>query len=270
MSVLWGCLSFSIKSTIPRPSLLQAESDDSRLVLNYYNNYNSLFHAVFMLLACGYCLLKEPFESNRLMTSRELWTIRISLAYYIFDTAAGIYYMYNDFWMSLHHVLIFLAYYHSLRYSSIASEMFVTMFVGEISNPFLILMKTSQYEGQTQKSILLGAGFIITYLMLRTYPAYKLAKRVCLSDAEIVIKVSCTSMLCVSFYWIFEIFVQISMRAATLLGLTSARELFSEQARVCWLAGCLLLCGRLFVKGTLLEQRFPAYTAKGRKWSIFE
>ena len=128
------------------------------------------------------------------MKPAELRIVHISLCYYVYDTFAGIYYQFNDFWMTVHHLLIFLAYFHSLYYSTLGSEMFATIFISEVSNPFLILMKTCQFEGRTSASVLMGGCFAVSYLYLRSYIGYLLARRVLLSNAELVMKVCCSCM----------------------------------------------------------------------------
>src|SRR3990167_1580905 len=187
----WAATSYFLRSTIPRPQSLADLPETGKLVLNYYCNYNSLLHCLYLLGGAIFCLFKYPFAQNRKMKKLELLVIRISMAYYLFDTVNGVFFDYNDFWMNVHHVLVFSAYFHSLYYETLASEMMSTIVIGEISNPFLILMKTSQYEGNKQISMIMGAGFVITYLILRGYVALKLARRVCLSNAENLLKVCC-------------------------------------------------------------------------------
>lgn len=194
---IWAATSMYLRTSIPRPESLVDQPETGKLVLNYYCNYNSLLHCLFLLGGAIFCLLKYPFIQNRKMRKLELLLIRISMAYYLFDTVNGVFFDYNDFWMNVHHVLVFSAYFHSLYYETFASEMMVTIVIGEISNPFLILMKTTQYEGNKQLSMIMGVGFVITYIVLRGYVALKLARRVCLSNAENLLKVccSCTSNL---------------------------------------------------------------------------
>ena len=193
----WAATSMYLRTSIPRPESLADQPETGKLVLNYYCNYNSLLHCLYLLGGAIFCLFKYPFIQNRKMRKLELLLIRISMAYYLFDTVNGVFFDYNDFWMNVHHVLVFSAYFHSLYYETLASEMMVTIVIGEISNPFLILMKTTQYEGNKQLSMVMGAGFVITYIVLRGYVALKLARRVCLSNAENLLKVccSCTSKL---------------------------------------------------------------------------
>ena len=128
------------------------------------------------------------------MKPAEVRIIHISLCYYVYDTIAGIYYQFNDFWMTVHHMLIFLAYFHSLYYSTLGSEMFITIFISELTNPFLILMKTSQFEGKQSMSMVMGGCFAISYLYLRSYIGYLLARRVLLSNAELIMKIGCSCM----------------------------------------------------------------------------
>ena len=151
------------------------------------------------------------------MNRVEQAVIHISFCYYVYDTIAGIYYQFNDFWMTVHHILIFMAYFHSLYYSGIASEMFTTMFVSELTNPFLIIMKTSQYEEKTQLSIIMGACFAFSYPYLRGYVGYRVARRVLLSNTEMVMKVACSLMRKVLLPSVCQLLLDISNRSTGLI-----------------------------------------------------
>jgi TLC domain len=188
----WAATSSFVRTSIRKPESLANQPETGRLVLNYYCNYNSLLHCFYLLSGAIFCLIKYPFIQNRKFRNLELLLVRISMAYYLFDTVNGIFFDYNDFWMNVHHVLVFTAYFHSLYYQTHASEIMITIVIGEISNPFLILMKTTQFEGNKQLSMIMGAMFVISYIILRGYFALKMAKRVSLSNADNLLKVCCS------------------------------------------------------------------------------
>lgn len=139
-------------------------------------------------------LLRNPFVQDRAPTSGETCLIEFSFCYYLYDSLSGWLNGYNSPSMLLHHALIFLAYYHLLRHKSMASEITFTLLIGELSNPFLILMKTTHFESLPHLSHIFGGLFVVSYLALRTRLPFLLTRRVCLGRASWEIKVSCSAI----------------------------------------------------------------------------
>lgn len=83
----------------------------------YFTNLVSLIHAFYALAICridiiagGYCILFEPHQWNRPLTVLEFQLINSSFCYFIVDTAVGFIGGYNDFWMNVHHAVMFTSY----------------------------------------------------------------------------------------------------------------------------------------------------------------
>ena len=83
------------------------------------------------------------------------------------DTINGARYGFNDFWMNLHHVIMFSCYLSGFYYNNSAVENLAALFTGELSNPFNILRKISDRFEDTKKSAKMTQLFALTFLPMR-------------------------------------------------------------------------------------------------------
>jgi len=117
--------------------------------------------------SAGYTLISNPIEAMREFTAIEKMTLEMSFSYFLVDTVFGIIQRYNDFWMNLHHGIIFIVYAVALRDNNVASELMLTVFFGELTNPFNLLRQIFSEQEKPAKARLQGIFFIASFFLLR-------------------------------------------------------------------------------------------------------
>ena len=85
------------------------------------------------------------------------------------DSVNGARYGFNDFWMNLHHVVIFSCYLSGFYYNNSAVENLAALFVGELSNPFNILRKAFDRFEDPKRSAKMSIVFALTFLPIRGF-----------------------------------------------------------------------------------------------------
>ena len=113
----WVTASMTRYLVKPPPKLDLSKDERSRdnNRLEYQNHFISLSHAIFSIAVCCYSILKYPWQSGRDWYEIEKMAIKSSFCYFIYDTIYGLIYRYNDIWMNLHHMVMFVSYIFSLR-----------------------------------------------------------------------------------------------------------------------------------------------------------
>lgn len=91
----------------------------------------------------------------------------MSFSYFIVDTILGVIQRYNDFWMNLHHAIIFIVYAVALRDNNVATELIITIFFGELTNPFNLLRQIFAEQEKPQQARLQGILFIASFMLFR-------------------------------------------------------------------------------------------------------
>jgi len=91
----------------------------------------------------------------------------MSFSYFIVDTILGVIQRYNDFWMNLHHAIIFIVYAVALRDNNVATELIITIFFGELTNPFNLLRQIYAEQEKPQQARLQGILFIASFMLFR-------------------------------------------------------------------------------------------------------
>lgn len=93
--------------------------------------------------------------------------LEMSFSYFIVDTILGIIQRYNDFWMNLHHGIIFIVYAVALRDNNVATELIITIFFGELTNPFNLLRQIYSEQEKPKQAKLQGILFIASFMLFR-------------------------------------------------------------------------------------------------------
>lgn len=79
--------------------------------------------------------------------------------------------------------------------------MTLALLTGELSNPFNILRKRYELEGQTIKARTMGATFCIVFLVMRIGLVPYLVRLTQYSNEPLVFKLFCGSMFFISLVW---------------------------------------------------------------------
>lgn len=139
--------------------------------------------------------MSNPFVRDRPYTPVELLTIQVSFSYFLVDTAYGIVEGYNDLWMNVHHALMFACYAVSLYCNNVATEMMVSIFFGEASNPFNLLRQMYAEQEKPALSRQHGVWFVSTFMLLRLFVGPLIAWWFCSnSRMHVVLQIGCCAM----------------------------------------------------------------------------
>ena len=117
-TVFWWIIGNLVRYVVSIPEKIQEVSENKkrdRATIEYQNHFISMIHAIWVISSCSYALLKYPLDKGRDWTDIEMTMLQSSLCYFIYDTIYGFIYAYNDIWMNLHHMMIFLVYYISFK-----------------------------------------------------------------------------------------------------------------------------------------------------------
>lgn len=143
----------------------------------------------------GYNIYTNPFSRERSYTSVEHLTIQISFSYLLVDTAFGIVEGYNDLWMNIHHVIMFVCYSISLYCSNVATEMMVSIFFGEITNPSNLLRQIYAEKDNTDQSRFHGKIFVVSFMLVRVLLGPVIAWWFCSnSKMHVILQIGCCAM----------------------------------------------------------------------------
>ena len=66
----------------------------------------------------------------------------------------------NDFWMTVHHLVMVASFVQGLYYDNSAQECFYSMFFGELTNPFNLLRQLFAAQDRKREAFLAGLAFI--------------------------------------------------------------------------------------------------------------
>jgi TLC domain len=102
-------------------------------------------------------------------TEVEELTIQVSFSYFLVDTAYGLLDGYNDLWMNIHHTIMFASYSISLYSNNVATEMMVSVFFGEVTNPFNLLRQIYAEQERDAESKFQGLLFAGSFIFVRVF-----------------------------------------------------------------------------------------------------
>ena len=206
---VWWVISETIKYVAGVPKKLQQIEDEKKrkiAIANYYGNFLSLAHAFFMISLSLNCLSLNPLVGSREFSGSELLLIKASFGYFVLDTLLGVQGGFNDLWMNIHHVVIFVCFLQALYYNNCAVELLLALLVGELTNPFNILRQIFEVLEQPSKSSEMGKYFVVLFVPLRGVVSTLLGRWTIMNpDLNYVLKVTVSSMLFVGFVWIWKI-----------------------------------------------------------------
>ena len=167
--IYWGLYLLFLYSSIPKKY-------KSFTILS---NLVSLTHALITITGSLYFILNETWNQDTF--NNKLWLINISSSYFIYDI---VFIIINklfinklfinklltntDYIFLLHHVLIIIVYYITLKYDYGSKLVIYTIFWGELTNPLQITWGLSRYLKYTKLEEYLFPIFSFNFIVIRT------------------------------------------------------------------------------------------------------
>jgi hypothetical protein len=139
----------------------------------YYTNLVSFIHCILGIILPAIVFYFYGFEMNRKALYVHHLIMSNSTAYFIYDFIMEKYYAILDYATALHHVWVFLlgAYYFWNPYGG--DEYIMTLFLGELANPCLILrtILKSMGKGTGKLFTWIEAVFAVMFVTIRAFVA---------------------------------------------------------------------------------------------------
>ena len=117
-TVYWWIIGSLVRYLVKLPPKIDSMKQDilrERAIVEYHNYFISLIHAIFLLTVTGHSLLTNPWQDERPLSELETLAIKSSFCYFVYDTVTGFIYKYNEFWMNVHHIALFITYAAALQ-----------------------------------------------------------------------------------------------------------------------------------------------------------
>ena len=167
--IYWGLYLLFLYSSIPK----------KYKSFTIVSNLVSLTHALITITGSLYFILNETWNQDTF--NNKLWLINISSSYFIYDI---VFIIINklfinklfinklltntDYIFLLHHVLIIIVYYITLKYDYGSKLVIYTIFWGELTNPLQITWGLSRYFKYTKFEEYLFPVFSFNFIVIRT------------------------------------------------------------------------------------------------------
>lgn len=218
------------------PTILKIEDDKKRRkeLQEYKASFSSLFHAFFLIGLTGYCIVAYGIKPNRSFSEVELLVIKVSFGYFIQDTIEGLRAGFNDIWMTIHHVVMFTSFFQAFYYDNSASEFFLSLFIGEVTNPFNIFRVQLDAKGRKSDSTMMGIYFSIIFVVARGIICPIIAWWATINpNISYILKLNCAAMLIISYLWIWKILNLGAKQIAEFLpNNTAAQQFYSTMKKL--------------------------------------
>ena len=145
-------------------------------------------------------------EKNRTLNFLEDLTIRISFTYFLFDSIMSIPKGLLDREMIIHHVFALGIAIYGLYLGNMGFEIMMGLFLGESSNPFLVMKNNFTYLGRPNDSNTAGYGFMSTFLIMRGIfvPFFMWGIQMS-SESSLIMKIYTGVIWWVSLIWIWKV-----------------------------------------------------------------
>lgn len=153
-----------------------------------------------------------PWKYNRALLPYECVCLKITISYFTYDTIFGFFKGYNDFWTYFHHFAAGSASALALYFGMYATETVPSIFIGEFSNPFLILRTLFEFHDMKRSGMAMGGMLCFTYIALRGVLVPWLMYMCQMSDTPLWMKLYSSAMWFVSLLWLWKI-VNLGMKA---------------------------------------------------------
>ena len=207
--VVWQSTQWIVEYVVQIPPKIK-QLDDTRqrrrATAEYHGYFLSLFHAVFMIVMCGYCILVNPITPNRPFLPVEILVFRSSFGYFIVETVNGYLKGFNDVWMNTHHFVMIACYSQAIVYDNCAVENCFAMLFGELSNPFNILRQVFDAWKEEKKSKIMSIIFIILFIPLRVIVCPAICHNTIYNESlSYVLKLNSGMMVFVGYIWIWRV-----------------------------------------------------------------
>ena len=136
----------------------------------YVSNICSIAHAIASFLWANYLINTYGIRYTATNLDSENALMAFSAGYFFVDTTFGLFYGYNDFIMTCHHLEVFSLLIYALIKGRYASPNVSALWVSEASNPLILLRKNLDCHRNTENiSTIVGVIFCAVFLYTRTY-----------------------------------------------------------------------------------------------------
>jgi TLC domain len=130
----------------------------------------------------------------------------IALSYFIYDTIFGFIQKYNDSTMIIHHLGVSTALLNSLFSKKYGSEMVESLFLAELSNPYLSAMNAMGVRGDMPEAKFnTGLVFMSVFVVSRLFLGTPLHFSIAGAQGNIIMKIMSVVVWVVSMLWLLMI-----------------------------------------------------------------
>ena len=208
-SVAWYALGETFYWLTPAPpsAYKNLKQTDSKQALrkkprhSMYNNWVSLIHAAFIIATCGYSFLYGDDSLHREFSRFETMMVKISLAYYLYDTSVGYYYGFFDAAVYAHHFCITSLWVWGLCGQNYACEVIKPMFFAEVTHPLNIMrIYCTEMDHKFWKAVHYFF-YVIMFIFIRVFLTPYFCVYLQLGDYPIFVKLIFSLMWFIGMVW---------------------------------------------------------------------
>lgn len=196
-----------LRKSLPVPPVILAQKEKlspfayRTMRWEYLSNFGALTHAVLTTALSFYILFLTDIKPESQNPPILIFTMCLSVGYFIVDTIGGILFKYNDNLMLLHHILALCIPLNFLTRCCYGEGYMWVLLIGEFTNPFLIIRKNLE-KNNASKFITntLGLVFAISFIIMRGVIANPILVKI------MRYPISLSSKICIALLWYFSLY----------------------------------------------------------------
>ena len=201
-AVLWSLLYEVLYRTSKVPSAILKIEDKKQQALQFYSYLSylpALLHAPITTGVSLVALVWYGLGYNLDIRGFEVFPLKYSASFFIYDTINGIRRKYNDNMVLAHHVFITIVIFWALWFGKYGSELCNGIAQGEITNPLYAAYDIMGFWGVAEsKTRPIGIAFMGSFIFIRVCIAPFLMIQVQSSDSDLFFKATYTCMWIIS------------------------------------------------------------------------
>ena len=201
-AVLWTLLYEVLYRTAKVPTTILKIEDKKVQTLRFYSYLSylpALLHAPITTGVSIFALFWYGIGYNRETIGFEVFPLKYSASFFLYDTVNGIRRKYNDNLVHAHHVFIIVVILWALWHDKYGSSLCNGIAQGEITNPLYAAYDIMGFWGVSEsKARPVGIAFMVSFILIRMCIAPVLMLKIQATDADLFFKATYTCMWIIS------------------------------------------------------------------------